>query len=115
MTNDPNELRDIKDFDGQPGTFIVQPDPFGTEGAVAFSWKQNVPTEKIQAGLVEFARDSSRMIKNHNQHVRQGRRDGKEWTTEIPVTAPDAIRAQQRGKLRRVMLPDVPGWVCHLP
>ncbi len=98
VTSDASELADVKDFSGEPGIYAIQPDAYGTSSVATLSWKPDSSLKSVADDLRQLADDSGKVTKNHNQHVRAGRQTGKEWQTEIPVTDPDAIEAQKRGR-----------------
>lgn len=100
VTSDADELKDIEGFAGQPGICLVQPDDYGTHGVVKYQWPGGAELSEVSKALSEFATNSTKAAKIHRRHVIQGRQAGRIWETEVPVTDPQAIRAQQAGGAR---------------
>ncbi len=100
-TTDPAELNSVENYDGGPGFVLVQPDEFGLKGKLIKTLNSDATVEQLKAAMVAYANEASKVKKRHNQHVRKGNQEGKEWETEIPVTDPNSIRAMDRNKRQR--------------
>ena len=96
-TCDPKEVEGIAGFNsGQFGFAVVTPDQYGVNGKSQHQWPSAIKQEQLQAGLLAFVNATSKVQKNHNQHVRAGRNQGIYWETEIPVEDKMSQRAMQR-------------------
>jgi hypothetical protein len=93
-TTDPKELSAVTGYRGQEGVFLIAPAAYGLEGEVVAQWTRDLETGLLAKELLEKAGQYQKTAKSHNQHVRSGRQNNIEWETEIPVTDPDALRAQ---------------------
>lgn len=100
-TLDKKELAVIEGLDkAKAGYVIVQPDDYGQKAELITQLDPDASAEQLKDALVTAASDFNRPVKQHSRHVRDGRRNGIEWETEIPVTDSHAIRAQ-RGRRNR--------------
>ena len=96
-TTDPKEVQGIAGFNTQEfGFAVVTPDQYGVNAKLQHQWPSAVKPPQLQAGLSAFVNATSKVQKNHNQHVRAGRNDGIYWETEIPVEDKMSQRAMQR-------------------
>ena len=100
VTSDATELKDVEGFEGQPAIYLVQPDAYGTQGVVKYHWPRDTDLSEVATDLGGFANDLTKVAKFHKRHVTQGREAGRIWETEIPVTDPQALRAQRSGGTR---------------
>lgn len=94
------ELDAIVGYDQQTGILIVRPGEYGMDGTLEKAFATDVDLEELRTFLIEFANSASKDSKQHNQHVRNGRRLDKNWETEIPVTDPMSLRAMNRQPLK---------------
>lgn len=95
-TTDRQELDVIEGLGkSQAGFAIVAPDDYGQKARLITQLDSTVTVEQLRGALANAAHEFVRPDKSHNQHVRNGRRNGVEWETEIPVTDSHALRAQQ--------------------
>ena len=98
---DKKELSVIEGLDkAASGYVIVEPDDYGQEAKVITQLGSDASAEQLKDALVKAAANFERPVKLHGRHVRDGRRNGIEWETEIPVTDSHALRAQ-RGRRNR--------------
>ncbi len=100
VTSDATELEDVQGFEGQPAIYLIQPDAYGTKGVVKYHWPRDADLSAVATDLGGFANDMTKVVKFHRRHVTQGREAGRIWKTEIPVTDPQALRAQRSGGTR---------------
>ena len=84
-----SEASELESIEGVPeggGLLVVAPGTFGLTGKVLASGdldaKDAAWSEQLERGLDLYAP----VAKVPRDHVRQGRRSGKEWETDIPVT-----------------------------
>ena len=69
----------------------------------------DVDQAQLKLAMLEFVNGSTKTVKHHSEHVREGSRSGKSWETEIPVTDPHSLRAEQRRNRGRGGRPGPPG------
>jgi hypothetical protein len=81
-------LRDLTIVPGnkpKTGILVIEPDAYGMQGALIKEIKADVSTGDLKNALA-FAADSfTRNSKSHRSHVRDGRRKGEIWKTEVPI------------------------------
>ena len=84
------------------GILLVEPDIYGTKGRLIKLIDASVSEQDLKRNLVNAADTFIRRSKNHGLHVRNGRRDGKTWKTEIPVPKRSRVRKRSApGRQRR--------------
>jgi hypothetical protein len=81
------------------GILVVEPDIYGTKGRLIKMIDASVSEQDLKRNLVDAANTFIRRSKSHGLHVRNGRRDGKTWKTEVAV--PERIRSRGRTAPRR--------------
>jgi len=81
------------------GILVVEPDVYGTKGRLIKRIDAGVSKRDLKRDLVDAADTFIRRSKSHGLHVRNGRRDGKTWKTEVAV--PDRVRKRGRAAPRR--------------
>lgn len=93
-------LKEIKDLPSGDGVYVVRPGKFGITGEVIAKLPAKASDEKLHALLLKTDREytAAGTARHHRDHVRDGRRNGIEWETEIPVTDPGAARARGGGR-----------------
>lgn len=93
-------LKEIKGLPSGDGVFVVRPGKFGVTGTVVAKAPASVSDTKLVALLTKADREYEPVAKAQSSpaHVRQGRRAGIDWKTEIPVTDPGAVKARGRGR-----------------
>lgn len=88
-TYDVKDLKSVTHFKKTTGYTVVAPGRFGQDGAVLVQIPPSAKTKVIQAALDKalkaFKPNGSA---DHRRHVREGKRAGVKWETEIPVTDP---------------------------
>ena len=84
------------------GILVVEPDVYGTKGRLIKRIDAGVSKRDLKRDLVDAADTFIRRSKSHGLHVRNGRRDGKTWKTEIPVPKRTRVRKRSApGRQRR--------------
>jgi len=84
------------------GILVVEPDIYGTKGRLIKLIDASVSEQDLKRDLVNAADTFIRRSKTHGLHVRNGRRDGKTWKTEIPVPKRTRVRKRSApGRQRR--------------
>jgi hypothetical protein len=81
------------------GILVVEPDIYGTKGRLIKMIDASVSEQDLKRNLVDAANTFIRRSKSHGLHVRNGRRDGKIWKTEVAV--PERVRSRGRAAPRR--------------
>jgi len=92
-----NELTGIYGANLARGYLFIAPNEFGTTGAVVAQLDPRASTTDLASAL-KVAIDRYRPQEmDHREHIRQGRQQGIQWTTAIPVTDPHSPEAAQNG------------------
>ena len=94
-TTNLNDLNIVAGAKGKTGILVIKPDAYGMKGELIEAIDADVSNENLKTALVFAADTFIRNSKNHGTHVRNGRRTGQIWETEVPV--PDRIRSFNRG------------------
>lgn len=95
-TADRAELDLVADQQPEAGIYVIQPGEFGLQGMLAKRLSPQLAAVELTAQLATLAHQYNKVDKQHRSHVRAGHRNDVSWETEIPVTDPMALRAQQR-------------------
>lgn len=74
-----------KSAEKKSGVFVVQPDAYGLRGTV-LSHTAESGSEAIAKALTAGSEAFKAVSKDSRRHIREGRRNGKNWEPEIPVT-----------------------------
>lgn len=77
------------------GYLVVNPDIFGKKGELIEVIDGASSTKELKKALSAAADEFMRTKKTHGTHVRDGRRNGEEWESEVPV--PERSRSRGRG------------------
>ncbi len=96
-TDEPAQLKKVGIEKPSAGIWIVQPGNFGLQVEVIAKVAADADQQTIARALDQALETSRRAQKYTRAHVAQGRRLGKKWQTEIPVTDP-GIPPQGRGR-----------------
>ena len=94
-TTNLNDLSIVAGAKGKTGILVINPDAYGMKGKLIEAIDADVSNENLKTSLAFAAETSIRNSKSHGTHVRNGRRTGQIWETEVPV--PDRIRSFNRG------------------
>ena len=98
-TTKSSDLKIIAGATRKSGILVIEPDVYGMTGRLIKMIDASVSQEDLKSDLVDAADTFTRRSKTHGLHVRNGRRDGKMWKTEVPV--PNRVRARRRPASRR--------------
>jgi len=94
-TTNLNDLNIVTGARGKTGILVIKPDAYGMKGELIGVIDADVSKEKLETSLAFAADKFIRRSKSHGTHVRNGRRTGQIWETEVPV--PDRTRSFNRG------------------
>ncbi len=78
------------------GVSVVQPDPFGRGGKVLAKAPVDAKDAGLVAAIAKGIAAHEAEDKEHDDHVRSGRRQGIGWETEVPVTDGKSERRTRR-------------------
>ena len=96
-----DEAADLEGLAPKIGVTVVQPDPYGRGGEVlshsAEGTKPKALGASMLAGMAKHKVDS----RGHRDHVREARREGIKWESEIPVTDTGGGRKRDSGDRKR--------------
>lgn len=67
------------------GFYVIEPDDYGLAGELIRKLSATSSERDLTNALQSIAKAFDKPAKIHRQHVRQGRRAGKTWKTEVPV------------------------------
>lgn len=68
------------------GVSLVQPNPYGLGGSILEEVSATASAKVLQAGLAKVLGAYAVDARTHSEHVREARRKGIDWESEIPVT-----------------------------
>ncbi|GIT30239.1 MAG: hypothetical protein Ct9H300mP1_22850 [Planctomycetaceae bacterium] len=91
------KFADLKMVSGatmKPGILVIEPGVYGMSGRMIKMIGASVSRQDLKRDLVVAADTFTRRSKSHGLHVRNGRRGGKTWKTEVPV--PNRVRSRRR-------------------
>ena len=94
-----DDLKIVAGATMKTGILVVEPDVYGMKGRLIKMIDASVSKQDLKRNLVDAANTFIRRSKSHGLHVRNGRRDGKTWKTEVAV--PERIRSRGRPAPRR--------------
>jgi hypothetical protein len=72
----------------QSGVLVVEPDAYGVSGKVLAFISASAPPAELEAALGKARTLFTAKPKDPQTHIREGRRQGVHWETEIPDTDP---------------------------
>ncbi len=87
-TTEPSQLKAVGIDKPASGIWVVQPDNYGLQVEVIAKLAADADADTIRKALDQALETRRPTQKSTRSHVRQGRRLGKSWDTEIPVTDP---------------------------
>ena len=94
-----DDLKIVVGATRKTGILVIEPDVYGMKGRLIKRIDASVSKQGLRADLVAIADRFTRRSKSHGLHVRNGRRDGNIWKTE--VTVPNRVRSRKRPTPRR--------------
>ncbi len=94
-TTNPDDLKIVSGAKGKTGVLVIEPDTYGMQGRLLETIAPNISSVDLKQRLSHASNTFTRNPKRHGLHVRNGRRSGKRWQTE--VTVPDRVRSRNRG------------------
>lgn len=101
-TTKRSDLNMVPGAQSKSGFLVIEPDTYGTRGRLLDTIPSSASSVDLEQRLTRAANTFTRNSKSHGLHVRNGRRSGKQWQTEVPV--PDRVRFRTRstqGQRRR--------------
>ncbi|MBB73589.1 MAG: hypothetical protein CMJ75_03635 [Planctomycetaceae bacterium] len=98
-TTKSSDLKIVVGATTKSGILVIEPDAYGLTGRLIKRIDARVSREELKSELVAAADSFTRRSKTHGLHVRNGRRSGKLWKTEVPV--PHRVRGRGRAAPRR--------------
>ena len=93
-TTNLDDLKIVSGAASKTGILVVEPDPFGMKGKLITAIKATASNDDLKQSLAKAADDFTRNAKTHGTHVRDGRRSGTTWKTEVEVPT------RRRGRTR---------------
>lgn len=87
-TTDATELVSVKGVTVKSGFLVIDPDAYGLEGKVLAEIDAKATGKELEKALLKANEKHVAPDKDPNEHIREGRRLGVEWETEIPDTDP---------------------------
>ena len=88
-TTEAKDLATVSGVKKGSGYIVIQPDAYGQKGEGLTQVPASASAKTIQAALDKARGTFEELDKSHHrEHVRQGKRNGVHWDTEIPVTDP---------------------------
>ena len=94
-TTNLNDLNIVARAKAKTGFLVIKPDAYGMKGELIEAIDADVSNEILRIALALAADTFTRNSKSHGTHVRNGRRTGQIWETEVPM--PDRTRSFNRG------------------
>lgn len=76
------------------GVSLIQPDPYGLGGKILVELPAKVKAKALASGLGKAIDSYKVEAREHDDHVREARRNGIDWESEIPVT--DSKKGRRR-------------------
>ena len=87
-TSEPSQLKAVGIDKPSSGIWVVQPDNFGLQVEVIAKLPADADRDSIRKALDRALETRRPAQKSTRTHVRQGKRLGKNWESEIPVSDP---------------------------
>lgn len=94
------DLKNLGETSEKTGYFVVQPNQFGSKGELLAELPANATDKELRDALNLSVVLHVKSTKSTRFHIQAGRENGINWKTEIPVTDPMSLQAQQRGPRR---------------
>ena len=99
-TTQRTALKPLAGAADQSVILLVEPGPFGVSGQVVAQLDHRASQEQIQAAFGKTLREFVPQQKQHNRHIELGYQLGIEWTTVVPESDRQSVRAKARFKAR---------------
>ena len=93
-TTNRDDLKIVTGAQAKTGFLVIRPDVYGLKGQLIKAIDASASSDELKRSLSYAANTFTRNAKIHGLHVRNGRRGGKLWKTEVPV--PARIRSPNR-------------------
>jgi hypothetical protein len=85
LLKDTKEIENLKDYKSDNFVYILKPDSFGITGRVVAAFRDKEDLSSVALGTAfDTARISKKILSDSRQHVRQGRRKGITWESQMP-------------------------------
>ena len=94
-TTNREDLSIVAGATSKSGYLVVKPDIFGKKGELIKAIDGDASSKELKKSLASIAAKFDRNSKTHGTHVRDGRRNGEKWESEVPV--PERDRSRDRG------------------
>ena len=94
-TTNPADLKIVPGAQSKTGFLVIKPDVYGMKGELIKVIDGDASTKDLRKSLSSVADKFTRNSKSHGTHVRDGRRNGETWESEVPV--PERDRSRDRG------------------
>jgi hypothetical protein len=95
------EFQDLKPIPGvekDAGVIVIKPGQFGLSGKVLAQFPADVDLESLGEKMKELATSYESNQMSHDAHVQLGIQLGIDWTSEIPETDQQSLRAKERAR-----------------
>lgn len=99
-STDVADLKNLGETSLKAGYYVVQPNQFGSKGELLAELPADASDKEVRDALNLSVVLHVKAQKSTRYHIQAGRQNGIKWETEIPVTDPQSLRAQQRGSGR---------------
>ena len=94
-TTNRDDLDIVTGATSKSGFLVIKPDVYGKKGELIKAIDGDASSKELKKSLASIADKFARNSKTHGTHVRDGRRNGETWETEVPV--PERDRSRNRG------------------
>jgi hypothetical protein len=94
-TTNRDDLGIVTGVTSKSGFLVIKPDVYGKKGELIKAIDGDASSKELKKSLASIADKFARNSKTHGTHVRDGRRNGETWETEVPV--PERDRSRNRG------------------
>ena len=96
-------LDEAVEFEGlspELGVTVLQPDPYGLGGKVLSHSAVRASSKELSASIAKGIAGFTAKSREHDDHVREARRKGITWDSEIPATDSKSDRKNDRKRGR---------------
>ena len=99
------DAKEFKEISGaekvKQGFLVIEADSYGMKGKLLKSLDAKASADEMKKELAAVVKEFTRVKKSHHTHVRNGKRNGENWETEVPITDPMTLRAMGGRNNRR--------------